>query len=375
MRQLNLFDYPILACKINSSNEVARAPPRKLVNRNRTITKILITGANGFVGSHILETLMNIKHQDLEIVAACRTPSKLIPQFTGEVRQGDLRDSNYLDRVLVGIDIICHAAGWSSFEKSGNHCNQAYLEPTLDLINHALEWRVSRFINLSSIYVAASLQRDNADVKGKPRAHWPMINCHIAIEDYLREYHRPRCQFINLRLGLYSGKRINMGLLPLLLARIGHTSLPYITGELGHLPLVDGRDIGQAFARAALGPFESSYSSLNIVGPEVATHADVMNFIKNEIEVQPLSFALPSSLASPLIWLQGKTRKQDKQSLFTSPMLDILKSPVINNTHAAQQMGYDPEISWQASLFDTLDLYKNQSLNFDISQPERDLNI
>jgi len=277
--------------------------------------------------------------------------------------------------MLVGIDIICHAAGFSSFEKSSERCNKAYLEPTLDLINHAIEWRVSRFINLSSVYVAATMQRNNANTKGKPRIYWPMINCHIAVEDYLRNLHEPRCQFVNLRLGLYSGKRLNMGLLALLLARNGQATLPYFNGLLGHFPLVDGRDIGQAFARAALGPFEPSYSSLNIVGPEIPTHAATMRFISEQINAKPLSLGLPAFLANPVLLLQGKIHKFGEQPLLTLAMLEMLKSPLIDNIQAAQQMGYDPEISWKASLLNTLELHKNQSLNSDITQTDRALNI
>jgi len=202
-----------------------------------------------------------------------------------------------------------------------------------------------------------------------------MINCHIAVEEYLRNYKQPRCQFVNLRLGLYSGKRLNMGLLPLLLSRCKQATLPYLTGQSGHLPLVDGRDIGQAFARAALGPFEASYNSLNIVGPECATHAEVMAFLEDQIQCRPLITGLPPLLASPILWLQGKLHKLDKQPLMTSAMLDMLKSPIIDNLHASQQIGYDPEVSWQASLLNTLELYKNQTLNKDITQATRALNL
>jgi len=309
-------------------------------------------------------------------VAACRNPAKLIAQYKGEVRQGDLRDADYLDRMLVGIDVVCHAAGWSSFENSGDQCNQAYLEPTLDLINHANEWRLSRFINLSSIYVAPASQRNNPAAKGKPQRNWPMINCHIAVEEYMRNMHQPRCQFVNLRLGLYSGKRLNMGLLSLLLSRNQQALLPYFNGSLGHLPLVDGRDIGQAFVRAALGPFEGHYSCLNIVGPETASHAQVMAFIEEQLQVKPLlSYGLPAFVGSPALWLQGKIRRINGQPLLTSAMINMLKSPIIDNELAAQQMGYDPEISWQASLLDTLEQYRNQSLNNDISQALRPLNV
>ena len=308
-------------------------------------------------------------------MAACRNPTKLLPQYKGEVRQGDLRDADYLDRVLAGIDIICHAAGWSSFENASDRCNKAYLEPTLDLINHANEWRISRFINLSSIYASATTQRNNANIKGKPCRNFPMINCHIAVEDYLRNLDQPRCQFVNLRLGLYAGKRLNMGLLPLLLSRNNQAFLPYLSGSLGHLPLVDGRDIGQAFARAALGPFEPSYNSLNIVGPDCPSHAQVMAFIKEQRLTPPLTTGLPSFVASPILWLQGKSHKINDQPLLTAAMLNMLKSPPIDNAQAAQLIGYDPQISWQASLLDTLESYKNQSFSKEISQAYRDLNI
>lgn len=47
---------------------------------------ILITGANGFVGSHILEAMHTRK--DLRVIAACRDAKKLPAFVKGEVREG-----------------------------------------------------------------------------------------------------------------------------------------------------------------------------------------------------------------------------------------------------------------------------------------------
>lgn len=319
---------------------------------------------------------MQLEHPDIELVAACRNPDKLLTSYKGEVRVGDLRDPDYLDRVLTGIDIICHAAGWSSFENSGDICNKAYLEPTLDLINHAIEWRVSRFVNLSSLFAAAPGQRNDAGRKGRPRRYWPMMNCLIAVEDFLTSHSESRCQFINLRSGIYSGSRLNMGLLALLLARRGKASLPYIKGRLGHLPLVDGRDIGQAFARAALAPLDGGYNSINITGPICPAQSEVMQFLAAQAgEQAALKWAMPAALASLYSRLQGKFSSFGSQPIMTPAMLDMLKSPAIDNTQAASLIGYDPEVSWQASLLNSLDNHKNQSLNLDISQPYRPLNL
>ncbi len=218
-------------------------------------------------------------------------------------------------------------------------------------------------------------KRNNPGEQGTPRAYWPMINCLIAVENYLKNYQQVHCQFINLRLGLYSGKRLNMGLIPLLLNRINQSILPYLTGPQSYLPLIDGRDIGQAFIRAALGPLDAEYTCLNILGPDTPSQSDVMIFFHKQLHSKPLNFGLPTFLAKPTILLQGKLLSHNHHPLFTHAMLDMLQSPVLNNQLTTQQIGYDPEISWQASLLSTFELYKNQSLNNNITQINSPLNI
>jgi len=318
---------------------------------------------------------MQIQHSELQVVAACRNAEHLPAEYRGEVRCGDLRDVDYLDRLLVGIDVICHAAGWSSFERQQDPQHQAYLEPTLDLINRAVEWRVQRFVNLSSLFVSAPAQRNSAQLAGKPRASWPMLNGLIAIEDYLRQYRDSRTQFINLRIGLYSGKQMNMGLLPLLLARSGKYSLPYYQGAYGHLPIVDGQDIGQAFSRAALAPLDAGYKSINISGAETPSHKGVMQFIKSQLGHSPLNYALPAALAELVLFARNLSARHTQQPLFTAAMRYMLASPEIDLQPAQTLLGYDPQISWQASLLDTLDAFKHQRLNPALSQPVKSLDL
>lgn len=339
------------------------------------IIKILVTGASGFVGHHVLQSLMQIQHSELQVIAACRNVDKLPAGYQGEVRCGDLRDANYQDRLLVGINVICHAAGWNSFERRQDPQHQAYLEPTLDLINRAVEWRVQRFVNLSSLFVSTPAQRNSAQLAGKPRASWPMLNGLIAVEDYLRQYRDSRTQFINLRIGLYSGKQLNMGLLPLLLARSGHYSLPYYQGSYGHLPIVDGQDIGQAFSRAALAPLDAGYHSVNISGAETPSHKAVMQFIKTQLGHSPLNYALPAPLAELVLFSRNLSGQHAQQPLFTSAMRDMLASPEIDLQPAQTLLGYDPQISWQASLLDTLEEFKHQRLNPALSQPVKSLDL
>jgi nucleoside-diphosphate-sugar epimerase len=335
------------------------------------IAKILITGANGFVGSHVLQSLMAIQHDDVEIVAACRNPRKLIPAYRGEVRVGDLRDADYLDRLLINIDVVCHTAGWSSFIANQRNSTQLYLEPTLELINRAIEWRVSRFVNVSSLAAAALPQRQDSMARGQPRRYWPMINCLIAVEDYMRSYAQTGCTMVNLRLGIYSGQRINIGLLPVLIKSLATTHLGYTLGSYGYFPLVDGRDIGQAFARAALAPELSQYTSFNITGPDHPSGADVIHFLQRQLPAYKTALAMPALASRVYGWWQEQFKNTRKRLTFTRSLADLMSNPLILNDLSTDKLGYDPTISWQASLLSLVNDTQKHDHSAPLSAPDR----
>lgn len=318
---------------------------------------------------------MAIEHADIEIVAACRNPANLLPNYKGEVRVGDLRDPDYLDRVLVGIDIICHAAGWSSYAHKPKASEQLYLEPTLDLIKHAIEWRIPRFVNLSSIAVMQPRHRQDETATGQPRRFWPMMNCMTAVEDYMQAHASVGCSFINLRAGIYSGERLKFGLLPLLLSRANASLLTYIQGDLGYLPLIDGQDIGQAFARAALAPETAQYESINVLGPDCPSQAEVFTFLHHQLELKGFKFGLPSSIAKPYFKILGLLKHDARQALITQSLADSLQNPFLSNVKSTQLLGFDPQVSWQASLLKFINYYKNQKDSLDLHQQSKPLDI
>ena len=84
------------------------------------ITRVLVTGATGFLGSNILKAMAD--NPRIECIAACRNRSKLPAHFSGEVRVGDLLDPEYrrnlvngyrchLSRRHLGVDVESRAPG------------------------------------------------------------------------------------------------------------------------------------------------------------------------------------------------------------------------------------------------------------------------
>jgi nucleoside-diphosphate-sugar epimerase len=72
--------------------------------------KALVTGATGFVGSHLAEAL---KQRGYEIAALARSPRKAAVLAGQGVRVvwGDLHDAEALERAVEGQDIVYHVAG------------------------------------------------------------------------------------------------------------------------------------------------------------------------------------------------------------------------------------------------------------------------
>ena len=268
---------------------------------------VLVTGATGFVGSHVLETLM--ERDDIRLIAACRDRRRLLPKFSDEVREGGLHDERYLDRLLDGVDVVCHAAAWTSLWGHAEESKALYYDPTVRLIDKAIECRVSRFLNVSSTSAAAPSESADPISPGIPRRFWPHLCNVVAIEDYMRDHADRGCTMVNLRLGIFAGKRYALGLLPILLPRLKTHLVPWVAGGKTNVPFIDGRDIGQAFALAVMEPSLSGYASFNIVGPDLPTAREMIEFLHAEFGYPEPHFSVPFPIAYVFAWLMEKLHR------------------------------------------------------------------
>ncbi|MCJ7807976.1 MAG: SDR family NAD(P)-dependent oxidoreductase, partial [Dehalococcoidia bacterium] len=81
--------------------------------------KALVTGATGFIGSHIVERLLEQGH---EVRALARKTSNLshLKSTDADIVFGDIEDYDSLVSVVDGIDVVFHAAarvmpGWGKW--------------------------------------------------------------------------------------------------------------------------------------------------------------------------------------------------------------------------------------------------------------------
>ena len=308
---------------------------------------IIVTGANGFVGSHILEALAS---QPVQIIAACRDPSKLPPWFSGETLAGDLRDPTYIKRIAEAADVICHAASWTSLWNHARASHDLFLEPSLQLVRAAAKAGVARFVFISTTSAAAPQTSHDPLSRGIPRRFWPHLCNVIAIENAMRDY-ASQTTMVSLRCGIFAGERYGLGVLPILLPRLKTHLVPWMNHGRTSLPIVDGSDIGQAFARAALEPTLSGYTAFNIVGPEVPSTREVIQFIHDEFGYPQPHFSVPFPIAYAFAWLMEKLDPiVPWEPLVTRSIVHLLEEVNASNEEARKRLGYQPQVHWKTAI-------------------------
>jgi len=110
--------------------------------------KIMVTGATGFIGSHVAHGLLDDGH---EVTLLARNPAKLIPALQKcRVVKGDLLDAESIRGALSGADAVVHVAAYVGEWGSREDYFRANVTGTQNMINACVNRGVKRFIHFSS---------------------------------------------------------------------------------------------------------------------------------------------------------------------------------------------------------------------------------
>ena len=112
--------------------------------------KILVTGASGFVGSHIVDRLLAAGHEVRALIRA-NSSLKWLQDKRIELVTGNMLDIDSLRPAVEHVDVIVHVAGVTA-AKTKEAFFEGNLIPTRNLIEAARRFNpsLSRFIFCSS---------------------------------------------------------------------------------------------------------------------------------------------------------------------------------------------------------------------------------
>jgi nucleoside-diphosphate-sugar epimerase len=126
--------------------------------------KVLITGAGGFIGSHLvdsqLEKGVDVRAVDLHLHLLGHTASH--PRL--EALRGDITDEKRVKELVEGVDVVFHlASAHLDVALSDEHYRRVNVEATLLLLNAAMLAGVKRFVHCSSVGVIGDVENPPAD--------------------------------------------------------------------------------------------------------------------------------------------------------------------------------------------------------------------
>jgi NADH dehydrogenase len=114
---------------------------------------LLITGATGFIGSHLVARLVAQGERPRCLVRDKSRAAAILPSDKVELVQGETINPATLEAAMLGVDTIIHAAFMTADRKpsSGNQYEQTNVDGTRNLVDAAKAAGVKRIIEISGL--------------------------------------------------------------------------------------------------------------------------------------------------------------------------------------------------------------------------------
>ncbi|MCK4514776.1 MAG: SDR family NAD(P)-dependent oxidoreductase, partial [Spirochaetaceae bacterium] len=128
--------------------------------------KILITGATGFIGSHLAKDLVEKGARIKCLVRRSRPEAavRFLGELGAELVTGDLTDGETLGQAVEDVDAVFHLGGGGRMDTPEDICHKINVEGTCNLLETCLQHGdVERFVHISTCGVMGNIQNPPAD--------------------------------------------------------------------------------------------------------------------------------------------------------------------------------------------------------------------
>ena len=324
--------------------------------------KVLITGASGFVGSHLIDTALN---ENMDVYAAIRPESNVdhLKDLGIKFTQIDFSSIESIknDLNVHQYDYIIHAAGLTRAknQEEYNEVNADYSR-NIGLAVTLADHKIEKLVYISSLAALGPLQ-DGLDTAEEERHAKPVTTygtSKLLAEKYLQEI--PNLPLIILRPTAVYGPRekdiytviksINMGL------------EPYIGYAEQQLSFIYVKDLANLVFLALSSPVHNQ--NYNVSDGEVYNRYALAHVVKKVLKRKTFKvhFPLPliTKIASILEKLYSRSGKTPKLNADRVKELSAVNW-TCSISKAKKDLGFQPQFNLERGLSETVEWYKNNN--------------
>lgn len=320
--------------------------------------KVLITGASGFIGGHVISKVLEEGH---EVVALVRDTSNIegLPKKV-ETIEADLFDISSLEKAVRGVNAVMHFAAYFDFYPSDQELMfKVNVEGTTNLMNVCVGTDVERFIYCSSTETMGGIRYPPGNEDTELRPAFSYGESKIQAEKAIRQITQDTgLSHIIIRptgvLGegdlyimyevareLYNGKVFA-------LPRDLNTQFMYT--------YID--DIVSGFV-AALTPMSALNNTIILCPDEAISWAEFLEVVTEQLGVKPPRLRVPTLLAKFGMMFLSPIKNRKRMTFFWhGKSVDMMmQARVYSNEKAKRLLGWTPKVSMVEGLQRAINWY------------------
>jgi len=319
--------------------------------------KVLVTGATGFLGSHVVEVLLKEGHEARALVRKTSDTTHLESLGVEHV-VASLETGDGLDEALDGVGAVVHSAGLVKARNPGEF-HEVNAHGTENLVAAARrKKRLQRFVYISSLEAHGPSPDGKprpADAEPHPVTHYGKSK--LAGEDAVRAAKDDLPVTILRPTGIYGPRDREM---LAFFKSVKRRVAPIVGGADSRVTLVYGPDAARAVYKALVMPHASGRTYF-VEDGRVYSLEEMGKIAMGVLKVRALQVPLPSAVlkgAAIATELYGKATRQavmltrDKLHMLTAPYL------VCSAADLREELGWKPEVDFTEGAQRTVDWYR-----------------
>jgi polyketide synthase len=326
--------------------------------------RALVTGGNGFLGSHLVRRLVEAGHE-VRVLAQPGTDLDRIAGLDAEVVRGDLLDGGSLAAACAGVELVFHLAGVVQDYGPRALFERVNVGGTRALLAAAVSRGVRRLVFVSSLAVHRYRGFSSGD-EAAPRdnAAHPYGGSKIACEDLLREADAAsRIEAVIARPGVFPFGEGDRLVLPELVRN--RRKLMLVGGGRARLCTVYAPNLADGLLRCAEVPAARGQVYV-LADDETPTWRELFGALFGGLGIEPPRRSVPLALAlfaAFVAELVSRTLLRGRPPAINLYRVSLVgRDCVFSNAKARRELGWTPRVPFPEAMARTVEWLQREGL-------------